>query len=183
MVRLGSVVLVLATWFVFAAPAAAQQVQIRITSPADGAALAGPDVTVSIAVSGTTLVPAAEATRLEDMHVHYLLDVDPAPYLSGTTPVPQDDPNQVHTAALSNTFSGVAPGQHRVTVLLGLSSHVARQPVVAPSVTFRIAAAGQAQVPAQLPRTGDLDGALGVIAAAGVLGVVSGTILRRRARR
>ena len=35
---------------------------MRITSPANGATV-GPDVTVSIAVTGTTLVPAAEATR------------------------------------------------------------------------------------------------------------------------
>ena len=180
MVRLSSVVLVVGTWLVLATPAAAQEVQIRITSPANGAVVAGPDVTVSIAVAGTTLVPAADAMRLEDLHVHYLLDVDPAPYLSGATPVAMGDPNQVHTAALSQTFGGVAPGEHRVTVLLGLSSHVARQPVVAPSVTFRVAAAGQAQVPSQLPRTGDFDGVLGLLLAAGAGGVLSGTFLRRR---
>jgi LPXTG-motif cell wall-anchored protein len=171
---------------VLAAPAGAQQVQVRITSPANGAVLAGPDVTVAIAVSGTTLVPAADATRLEDMHVHYLLDVDPTPYLSGETPVAMGDPNQIHTAALSNTFSDVEPGQHRVTVLLGLASHVARQPVVAPTVTFRVGGGGaQAQVPSQLPRTGDFDGVLGLLLAAGALGVVSGSFLRlrRRARR
>jgi LPXTG-motif cell wall-anchored protein len=182
MVRVGSVCVVLMAWLVVAAPASAQQVQIRITSPANGGVVAGPDVTVSIAVTGTTLVPVAEATRLEDLHVHYLLDVDPAPYLSGSTPVAQGDPHQVHSAALSNTFADVAPGQHRVTVLLGLSSHVARQPVVAPSVTFRVAGAGQVQVPAQLPRTGDLDGVLGVLLGAGAIGVLAGTILRRRSR-
>ena len=51
MLRLSSVVLVLATWLALAAPAAAQQVQVRITSPANGAVVAGPDVTVSIAVA------------------------------------------------------------------------------------------------------------------------------------
>src|SRR5688572_7750934 len=119
MVRLLSVFVVLGVSLAFAAPVSAQQVQVRITAPANGATVAGPDVTVSIAVTGTTLVPAAEATRLQDMHVHYLLDVDAAPYLGGTTPVPQGDPNQVHTAAMSTTFAGVAPGPHRVTVLLG----------------------------------------------------------------
>jgi hypothetical protein len=184
MIRLCSVLVAVAVWLVMTAPAAAQQVQVRITSPANGARLAGPDVTVSIAVTGTTLVPAPEATRLEDMHVHYLLDVDPAPYLSGMTPVPQGDPNQIHTAALSQTFTGLTPGQHRVTVLLGLSSHVARQPVVAPAVTFTIGAAGgQAQVPSQLPRTGDVEGVLGLLLAAGAAGIVSGALLRRRGAR
>jgi hypothetical protein len=158
MVRLCSVLVVLGMWLAIAAPVSAQQVQVRITSPANGARVAGPDVTVNIAVTGTTLVPAASAMRLEDLHVHYLLDVDPGQYLAGTTPVAMGDPNQVHTAALSNTFTGVAPGQHRVTVLLGLSSHVATQPPVAPSVTFTVVAAG-------------------------ALGVLAGAWLRRRASR
>ena len=132
---------------------AQQQRQVSITSPANGAAVPGPDVTVTIQVTGTTLVPAANATKLEDMHVHYLLDVDPAPYLNGTTPIPTGNPAIVHAAALTTTFSGVAPGPHRVTVILGLSDHRAVQPPVAPSVSFTVAA--QAAAPAQLPRTGD----------------------------
>jgi hypothetical protein len=133
---------------------AQQQPQITITSPANGATVPGPDVTVTIQVTGTTLVPAANATRLEDMHVHYLLDVDPTPFLDGTTPIPTGNPAIVHAAALTTTFSGVAPGAHRVTVILGLSDHRAVQPPVAPSVSFTVAAA-QAAVPAQLPKTGD----------------------------
>jgi hypothetical protein len=136
-------------------------------------------------VTGTTLVPAAEATRLEDLHVHYLLDTDAAPYLSGTTPVPTGNPNIVHSAALSNTFSGVAPGSHRVTVLLGYSTHAAFQPPVAPSVTFQVGGPGAA--PTQLPRTGDADGLPAAwLAGAGVLGLAIGALLRRptiRARR
>src|SRR5579859_1793671 len=133
---------------------AQQPPQVVITSPTNGQTVVGPDVTVSIQVTGTTLVPAASATKLEDMHVHYLLDVDPAPYLSGTTPIPAGNPNIVHGAALSNTFTGVAPGPHKVTVILGLSDHRAVQPPVAPSVSFTVAAAGAA-APATLPRTGE----------------------------
>ncbi len=133
---------------------AQQQPQVTITSPANGAAVPGPDVTVTIQVTGTTLVPAANATKLEDMHVHYLLDVDPTPYLDGTTPIPAGNPAIVHAAALSNTFSNVAPGPHKVTVILGLSDHRAVQPPIAPSVSFSVGAA-QAAVPAQLPKTGD----------------------------
>lgn len=141
--------------FVFASTVfAQQQPQITITAPTSGATVSGPDVTVTIQVTGTTLVPAANATKLEDMHVHYMLDVDATPYLSGTTPVPAGNPNIVHSGALSNTFSSLAPGPHRVTVLLGLSNHHAVQPPVAPSVSFMLGA--QASAPAQLPRTGDM---------------------------
>jgi len=141
--------------FVLTSPVLAQQQpQITINAPANGSSVAGPDVTVTIQVTGTTLVAAASATKLEDMHVHYLLDVDPAPYLGGTTPIPAGNPSIVHSAALSNTFTGVAPGPHKVTVILGLSDHRAVQPPVAPSVSFTVAAAGAA-APAALPRTGE----------------------------
>src|SRR6202040_554297 len=109
------------------------QPQVVITAPTNGGRVAGPDVTVTIQVTGTTLVPAANATKLEDLHVHYMLDVDPAPYLPGTTPIPAGNPNIVHSGALSNTFTGVAPGPHTVWVVLGFSNHTAVQPPVAPS--------------------------------------------------
>jgi hypothetical protein len=127
---------------------------VTITSPTNGATVPGPDVTVTIQVTGTTLVPAANATKLEDMHVHYFLDVDATPYLDGTTPIPAGNPAIVHSGALSNTFSNVAPGAHKVTVVLGLSDHRAVQPPVAPSVSFTVAGA-QVAAPAQLPKTGD----------------------------
>src|SRR5438105_9808970 len=125
-------------WLAVAAPALAQQAQVTISSPANGATVTGPDVTVTINVSGTTLVPAAQATKVEDLHVHYLLDVDPSPYLAGTTPVPQGDPNIVHSGATAYTFHNVAAGPHRVTVLLGFADHRAVQPPVGPSVTFTL---------------------------------------------
>jgi hypothetical protein len=148
---------------------AQQQPQVTITSPANGAAVPGPDVTVTIQATGTTLVPAANATKLEDMHVHYLLDVDPAPYLDGTTPVPTGNPAIVHSAALTNTFSGVAPGPHKVTVILGLSDHRAVQPPVAPSVSFTVGA--QAAAPAQLPKTGDGSTATAPLPIAGIAAI------------
>jgi hypothetical protein len=169
---------------VFASPALAQaQPQIVITAPSNGATVPGPDVTVSIQVTGTTLVPAADATKLEDMHVHYILDVDPAPWLSGATAIPMGNPNIVHSGALSNTFSNVAPGAHRVAVVLGLSNHTAVQPPVAPTVSFTVG--GGAATPGQLPRTGDASdppsGLLLVVS--GALGVLLGLALRGRARR
>ena len=167
--------------FVVATPALAQpQPQVVITAPTSGATLSGPNVTVAIQVTGTTLVPAANATQLDDLHVHYMLDVDPTPYLSSTTPIPAGNPNIVHSGALSNTFTDVAPGAHTVSVVLGYSNHVAFQPPVAPSVSFTVAGAS---VPTQLPRTGDASDPSPLLLATGVVGVVLGIALRALARR
>jgi len=161
----------------FASPALAQpQPQITITAPANGATVAGPDVTVTINVTGTTLVPAANATRLEDLHVHYVLDRDTAPLASGSAPIPMGDANIVHSGASSNTFMGVAPGPHRVAVILGLSNHVAVQPPIAPTVSFTVAA--QPSAPAQLPRTGDAGSPATLLIMAGLVGLVLGVALR-----
>src|SRR5258708_22336251 len=128
MLRLFAVIGLVLPFAIASAALAQQQPQVTITSPTNGASVPGTDITVTIQVTGTTLVPAASATKLEDLHVHYMLDVDPAAYLSGTTPIPAGDPKIVHSAALSNTFSGVAPGAHRVAVVLGYSNHTAVQP-------------------------------------------------------
>jgi hypothetical protein len=182
------VVLGLFASFAFATPALAQsQPQVVITSPTNGTTIPGPDVTVTIQVTGTTLVPAASATKLEDLHVHYMLDVDPSPYLPGTTPIPQGNPNIVHSGALSNMFTNVAPGPHRVAVVLGYSNHTVFQPPVAPAVSFTVAG-GAASAPTQLPRTGDasvstITPATLVLVSAGVIGVVLGIALRLLARR
>jgi LPXTG-motif cell wall-anchored protein len=167
----------------FAAPALAQpQPQVVITAPPNGGRVAGPDVTVTIQVTGTTLVPAPMATKLEDMHVHYILDMDPTPWLDGKRPIPMGNPNIVHSGALTNTFAGVAPGPHRVAVVLGLSSHVAVQPPVAPSVSFTVG--GTAGIaPAQLPRTGDAGDPTPLALGAGVVGIAIGIALRALARR
>ena len=164
-----------------ASPALAQpQPQVTITSPVNGATVPGPDVTIAIGVSGTTLVPAAQATRLEDLHVHYLLDTDPSPWLDGTTPIPAGNPDIVHSGATSNVFSGVAPGPHRVVVVLGFSDHRAVQPPVDPSVSFTVAA--QPSAPAQLPRTGDAGTPTPLLVAVGLLGILLGTALRALGR-
>jgi hypothetical protein len=152
------------------------QAQVSISSPVNGATVPGPDVTVTINVSGTTLVPAAQATRLEDLHVHYLLDTDPSPWLGGATPIPAGDPNIVHSGSTSNTFTGLAPGAHRVVVILGFSDHRAVQPPVDPSVSFTVA--GRPSAPAQLPRTGDAANLPPLLLAVGVVGLVLGSALR-----
>jgi LPXTG cell wall anchor motif len=169
--------------FAFASPAFAQgQPQVTITAPANGATVTGPDVTVSINVTGTTLVPAASATKREDLHVHYVLDRDVATLSSGAAPIPMGDANIVHSGALSNTFSNVPAGRHTVAVIVGYADHIAVQPPVAPTVTFTVAGAGAA--PTQLPSTGEADpgAAAPLLMLAGAASVLVGLGLGRLRR-
>src|SRR5689334_6629353 len=71
---------------------------IRIVSPTDGASISGPDVTVTVDAGSLHLVPAGDATGLDQLHIHYLLDVDPSPYLDGKRDIPFGDPHIIHTA-------------------------------------------------------------------------------------
>ncbi len=82
----------------------------------------------------------------------------------------------MHSGALSNTFSNVAPGAHRVTIILGFSDHHAVQPPVAPAVSFTLGA------PSQLPRTGDLGNPAPLLIGLGILGLIVGTALRAAGR-
>jgi hypothetical protein len=84
------------------------------------------------------LVPAANATKLDDYHLHYLLDESATPYISTLTPVPMGNPNIVHTAALQQTFDNVAAGSHTVTVMLSGANHVSVQPPLSAQVMFTV---------------------------------------------
>ena len=167
---------------VYAAPAFAQpQPQIVITAPTNGGRVPGPDVTVTIQVTGTTLVPAANATKLEDMHVHYMLDVDPAPWLSGATPIPAGQPEHRPFGSadqhVRRRSAGPAPRRGRARVI---ESRRGAAPV-APSVSFTVGAGVAA--PAQLPRTGDASDPTTLLFGTGVVGVALGIALRALARR
>ncbi|HLG74092.1 MAG TPA: hypothetical protein VK009_27040 [Chloroflexota bacterium] len=95
------------------------------------------DVTVSYDVAGTTLVAAADAKKLDDYHVHVLLDTDPTPYLPpNPQPVPTGNDKIIHTAAKSVTFKNVAPGQHTINVILTTSNHVSVNPPIQTSAKF-----------------------------------------------
>ena len=122
------------------------------------------------------LVPGTQATRKEDLHVHYLLDVDPAPWLDGKRDIPTGDPNIVHSASTSNVFKNVKPGPHKVTVILTNADHIAVQPPVAPSVSFTVGNVGSAE----LPRSGGVPAAsLGIAVAGACLLPLGGLTLRR----
>jgi hypothetical protein len=95
---------------------------LKITSPASGATIKGPDVTVTIELSDLTLVAPSSATKKEDLHVIYALDVDTKPFLDGTTKL-GSGANRLHRGGTAVTFKDVAPGPHTVQVIVVYSDH------------------------------------------------------------
>jgi hypothetical protein len=88
---------------------------IVITAPAEGEVLAGPDITVSVAISGFTIsLPLEPGREPNKGHIVYFLDVEP----SFDLPTPLGDDNIIHSGRLSETFVGVADGEHTIYVCL-----------------------------------------------------------------
>src|SRR5258708_5745005 len=73
---------------------------VAISSPKSGDQVSAGSVKVTVSYTGPALVPAAQATKLDDYHLHYFLDEDPGPYIGTTTPIPAGNPRIIHTAAL-----------------------------------------------------------------------------------
>jgi hypothetical protein len=93
---------------------------------------------VSIQYTGPQLVPAANATKLDDYHVHYFLDENAMPYLGTLVPVPMGNPRIIHTANLQVTFDGVTAGPHTVTVVLTGANHISVVPPLSAQVAFTV---------------------------------------------
>ena len=93
---------------------------------------------VTVQYQGPQLVPAANATKLDDYHLHYFLDESAAPYLGTLVPVPMGNPHIVHTAALQVTFDNVTAGSHTLTVALSGANHITVQPPLSDQVTFTV---------------------------------------------
>jgi hypothetical protein len=121
-----------------AAAARPANASLAITSPTAGQSVPAGSVQVSVQYSGPTLVAAANATKLDDLHLHYFLDENAAPYIGTLVPVPAGNPRIVHTAALQVTFDNVTAGSHTVTVMLSGANHVSVAPPLSANVTFTV---------------------------------------------
>jgi hypothetical protein len=111
---------------------------LAITSPTAGQTVTAGSVGVSVQYSGPPLVAAANATKLDDLHLHYFLDESAAPYIGTLVPVPAGNPHIVHTAALQVSFDNVSAGSHTVTVMLSGSNHISVAPPLSANVTFNV---------------------------------------------
>jgi hypothetical protein len=111
-------------------------VSLTIMSPAAGETVSPGSVMVSVNYMGPPLVEAANATKLDDYHLHYLLDVDPKQYIGTLVAIPLGNPQIIHSAATTVRFENVAAGTHTLAVILGGSNHISVTPPVADEETF-----------------------------------------------
>jgi hypothetical protein len=121
-----------------AAAVAPANASLTISSPTPGQTLPAGSVSVSVQYSGPPLVAAANATKLDDYHLHYFLDENAAPYIGTLVPVPMGNPHIVHTANLQVSFDNVTSGSHTVVVMLSGANHVSVAPPLSAQVTFTV---------------------------------------------
>jgi len=108
---------------------------IVITAPAEGEVLPGPDITVSIAISGFTISLPLEPKREPNKgHIAYFLDVEPF----FDQPIPLGDDNIIHSGRLSETFVGVADGEHAIYVCLVYDDNTCIDPALTDSVRVSV---------------------------------------------
>jgi hypothetical protein len=114
--------------------AAAPDIAVRITNPAEGSTVSGTAAHITLGVSGIELAPAAEA-RPGTAHHHLYLDVD---FPGAETAIPMGLPGVVHLGQAQTEFhwDSLAPGQHRIIAVLADPAHVPIRPWVDRTVTF-----------------------------------------------
>jgi len=133
--------ILLATAFLLALGAgqglAQEEPSIVITAPAEGEVLPGPDITVSVAVSGFTISLPMEPKREPNKgHIAYFLDVEPFFDL----PTPLGDDHIIHSGRTSETFAGVADGEHAIYVCLVYDDNTCIDPALTDSLRVSVGA-------------------------------------------
>lgn len=97
-----------------------------IISPADGATLSNP-VTVRFGLSGVGVAPAG-VERENTGHHHLLIDVEALPDFN--KPIPSDEHHRHFGGGQTEVTLDLAPGTHRLQLLLGDHHHVPHNPAI-----------------------------------------------------
>lgn len=110
------------------------QRSVRITAPATGDTVPGPNVSVRVEASGFTVVAAGDTTP-NSGHLHLFLDRDLS---AASVPIPVEPGFIIHlgTGATDYVIENVAPGEHRLIAVAGDAVHIPLQPWVADTVRF-----------------------------------------------
>jgi hypothetical protein len=109
---------------------------LQIVAPKNGDVMPAGAVKVSITYAGPTLVPGAEAKKLDDYHLHYFLDEDPSAFVASGKPIPTGNPHIVHSAAKEVTFDNVPTGSHTLAIVMSGNNHIPVSPPVTSAITF-----------------------------------------------
>jgi hypothetical protein len=114
---------------------AQEEPSVVITAPAEGEVIAGPDITVSVALSGFTISLPLEPKREPNTgHIVYFLDVEP--FFDLPTPLGED--SIIHSGRFSETFVGVADGDHTIYVCLVYDDNTCIDPALTDSVRVSV---------------------------------------------
>ena len=123
---------------------AQEEPSIVTTAPAEGEVLPGPDITVSVAVSGFTISLPMEPKREPNKgHIAYFLDVEP--FFDLPTPLGND--NIIHSGRTSETFVGVADGEHVIYVCLVYDDNTCIDPALTDSLRVSVGAPPPTPIP------------------------------------
>lgn len=113
---------------------APKDVELYIVSPQDGASVASP-VTVRFGLRGMGVAPAGVAMA-DTGHHHLLIDSDLPPF---NLPIPADDKHVHFGKGQTEATVTLAPGSHRLQLLLADHLHMPHDPpVVSKPVTIVI---------------------------------------------
>lgn len=100
--------------------------KVYILSPVDGALVTNP-VTVRFGLSGMGVAPAG-VDRENTGHHHLLIDVETLPDMSRS--IPSDKNHRHFGGGQTEVILDLAPGKHRLQLLLGDYSHIPHNPPV-----------------------------------------------------
>lgn len=109
--------------------------RVYFITPADGAVIEGP-VTVRFGLSGMGVAPAG-VERQHTGHHHLLINLDTLPPLDQSLPANE---HVVHFGAgQTETTLNLAPGKHRLQLLLGDHLHIPHNPpVLSDAITITV---------------------------------------------
>jgi hypothetical protein len=113
---------------------APKDVELYIISPKDGDSVTSP-VIVRFGLRGMGVAPAGVAFENSGHH-HLLIDTNPPPF---DRPIPADEKHVHFGKGQTEAEATLAPGKHRLQLLLGDHLHVPHEPpVVSKPVTITV---------------------------------------------
>jgi len=107
--------------------AAPENARVYFIEPTNGAVISGGEVKVVFGLSGMEVAPAG-TDKANSGHHHLLINLDKMPDM--TMPLPATDQVRHFGKGQTETTVQLAPGRHRLQLLLGNYAHIPHNPPV-----------------------------------------------------